>query len=94
MTIDKFVTQNYPIECKGRDKLGNEVLDNPVNVEVEIHKSPGNNMISSDVGECVYNTGGHGERCKASHPNVDKVGEESVGCPYSFDIPYVLEKKK
>ena len=92
MTIDEYVTQTYPIECKGRNEIWDEVLDIPVSVKVEIHKSPRSNMISSNV-ECPYNTGGHGQRCKASHPKVDKVGE-GVGCPYSFDIPYALEVKK
>lgn len=92
MAIDEFVTQTYPIECKGRDEVGDEVLDAPVSVKVEIHKSPGSNMISSNV-ECLYNTGGHGQRCKAYYPIVDKIGK-GVGCPYSFDIPYAFEVKK
>ncbi|MBS3107835.1 hypothetical protein J4468_02860 [Candidatus Woesearchaeota archaeon] len=92
MAIDEYVTQTYPIECKGRNEVGDEVLDTPVSVKVKIDKSMGSNMISSNV-ECPYNTGGHGQRCKASHPQVDKVGK-GVGCPYSFDIPYALEVKK
>ncbi len=92
MAIDEYVTQTYPIGCKGRNEVGDEVLDTPVSVNIEIHKGPGSNMISSNV-ECPYNTGGHGQRCKASHPQVDKIGE-GVGCPYSFDIPYALEVKK
>ena len=87
-----MVTQNYPIECKGRNRFGKEVLDNPVKVEVTISQRPGSNMISSLV-KCTYNTGSHGQRCKASHPDVDKVGK-GVGCPYSFDIPYALKRKK
>ena len=92
MTIDNYVTQTYPVECKGRNKTGDEVLATPVSVKVEVYKSRGSNLILSDV-ECPYNTGGHGQRCKASHPEVDKVGE-GVGCPYSFDIPYAIEIKK
>lgn len=92
MTIDKYVTQNYSIKCKGRDRFGNEILGTPVDVTVKIHKSPGSNTLSSLV-DCIYNTGGHGQRCKASHPDVDKV-DEGVGCPYSFDIPYALEVKR
>jgi len=92
MAIDEYIKQTYPIECKGRNEIGDEVLTTPVSVNVEIHKSPGSNTISSNV-DCPYNTGGHGQRCKASHPDVDKVGE-GAGCPYSFDIPYALETKK
>lgn len=92
MSVDKYVEQNFPVECKGRDDEGNEVLDKPVAVNVKVYKSPGSSRISSLV-ECPYNTGGHGQRCKASHPpGVDKVGQ-GVICPYSFDIPYALEKK-
>jgi hypothetical protein len=92
MAIDEYVAQTYPIECKGRNNVGDEVLDTPVGVKIEIHKSPGSSMISSNV-ECLYNAGGHGQRCKASHPEVDKV-KEGVGCPYSFDIPYAFETNK
>ena len=93
MAIDKYVTQTYPIECKGRNRFGAEVLDNPMNVEIEIHKSAGSNMISSNVNKCAYNTGRHGQRCKASHPAIDKIAE-GVRCPYSFDIPHAFETKK
>ncbi|MEK6854931.1 MAG: hypothetical protein AABX73_01795 [Nanoarchaeota archaeon] len=92
MELKQYVKQTFPIQCKGRDANGLEVLTEPVNVNVKIHKSPGSNTISSNV-ECPYNTGGHGQRCKASHPDVDKVGE-GVGCPYSFDIPYALEREQ
>jgi len=91
MGIDHFVKQTYPIECKGRNEIGDEALDAPVKVLVEVYKSQASNTISSIV-RCLYNTGGHGQRCKASHPDVDKIGE-GVGCPYSFDLPYALEKK-
>ena len=91
MTFNRYVEQTFPIQCKGRNNKGLEVLSVPVDVIVEIHVSPGSNTISSTV-KCPYNTGGHGQRCKASHPNVDKVGD-GVGCPYSFDIPYALKRK-
>ena len=88
LTVDDFVEQKFPIECSGRDSTGSFVLKEPVNVTVEIYKIPGSDIISSNV-DCPYNTGGHGERCKASHPDVDKVGE-GIRCPYSFDLPYAL----
>ena len=84
MTVEKYVEQTYPVKCKGRNADGNSALKKPVRVEVKIYKSPGSNSISSEV-KCPYNTGGHGQRCKASHPNVDKA-EKDVFCPYSFDI--------
>ena len=91
MELSQYVEQTFPIQCKGRNSGGSEVLEKPVEVKVKIHKSPGSNDISSIV-ECPYNTGGHGQRCDASHPKVDKINE-GVGCPYSFDIPYALEKR-
>jgi len=42
---------------------------------------------------CIHNTGGHGDRCKASHPDKDKFGKR-IWCPYSFDFPYVLESNQ
>ena len=88
----KYLEQIFPVRCKGRDSEGEEVLCTAVKAEVKISQGPDSDMISSSV-YCKYNTGGHGQRCKASHPKVDKVGE-GVGCPYSFDIPYALEKKR
>ncbi len=92
MALDRAVEQTFPIQCSGRDREGNEVLPKPVDVQVRISKSVGCNTISTNV-TCQYNTGGHGQRCKASHPRVDKIWE-GVGCPYSLDIPYALEKKR
>ena len=93
MAIDKYVAQIFPIKCKGRNEVGDEVLGTPTDVQVEIYKGLGSNRISSKV-KCPYNIGGHGQRCRASHPEgVDKVGE-GVNCPYSFDIPDALETKK
>jgi len=87
------VQQDFPIECMGRNREGNVALIQPVNAVVNIHQRAGSNMISSTV-KCPYNTGGHGQRCRASHPeHTEKVGD-GVICPYSFDIPFALELKK
>lgn len=92
MSDEGYVEQIFPIKCKGRDICMDEILDEPVDVKLKIYKSPGSNSISSIV-DCPHNTGGHGQRCKASHPNKDKVGNGII-CPYSFDIPYALETAK
>ena len=76
------------IQCRGRGFQGEEVLDNPITVTVELDKS--DDMISVGPQACPFNTGGHGQRCKASHPDQDKVGA-GVGCPFSFDYPYCAE---
>ncbi|HJX06177.1 MAG TPA: hypothetical protein VJ461_05690 [Candidatus Nanoarchaeia archaeon] len=88
-SIDSYVDVVFPIECKGRDANGKDVLKNPVKALAKIYKRPGSSELSSLV-ECQYNTGGHGHRCKASQPEADKVGE-GVTCPYSFDIPHVVD---
>lgn len=75
------------IQCKGRGPHGQTVLETPVPIVVELTKYPGNNLISVGPKNCPYNTGGHGQRCKASHPGQDKVGN-GVCCPFSFDYPY------
>ena len=94
MTPQKYISRIFPIECRGRNEKKEEVLETSIEAKVKISKSPGSNILSSIV-ECQYNTGGHGQRCKASHPEVDKVGE-GILCPYAFDIPYAFDyiKKK
>ena len=91
VSVADFVEQTFPVQCHGRNSIGDKVLETPVSIDVVIHKSPGSNTISSVV-KCTYNTGGHGQRCKASHPEEDKQGN-GVLCPYSFDIPYAFEQK-
>lgn len=91
--VDDAVEQNFPIQCKGRNAEMKEALREPVTFNLRIYKTFGSSDISSDASKCPYNTGPHGQRCKASHPNQDKVGE-GVICPYSFDIPYALEQNK
>ncbi|MFH1588971.1 MAG: hypothetical protein ABIB43_00185 [archaeon] len=90
MAVEDFIEQTYNIKCKGRDKEGKEVLDKAIKVDLNIWKRPGSSDISSSV-NCPYNIGGHRDRCNASHPDSFKL---DVGCPYSFDIPYALEKNK
>lgn len=81
----------FPIECRGRDRNGREVLKKPVRVEVVVSQNPGDRKnIHMSVQGCPHLTGGHGQRCKASHPKRDKA-EEDVFCSYSADIPYALE---
>ena len=88
-----FREQVFPIVCRGRDAAGNNPLREGIEVEVRVYQSLGSSSISSSV-TCPHLTGSHGHRCKASHPpGVDKEGE-GVLCPYAFDIPYALEKKK
>lgn len=89
-TVDDYLEQSFPIKCKGRNSKMEECLTEAVKVTVKVSRSCGNFISISP--KCIYNTGGHGQRCKASHPKVDKVGE-GVVCPYSLDIPYALDEK-
>ncbi len=79
------------VPCKGRDAAGQEVLAEPVLAEVSVSHRTGSSIISLDV-RCPHNTGSHGQRCKASHPGKDKVGD-GVACCYACDLPYALENK-
>ncbi|GEM_PF-3235091 len=81
--VEMFVSQSFPIECNGRDSRGSEILSEPMQVSVNIYKSPSSSMISSKV-TCPYNGGAHGGNCYASQ-NKDAL------CPYAFDIPHCLE---
>jgi len=90
---DRSIIKVFPIRCLGRDASGNEVLSESVVVRVEVSQAKGDEKNISLSVQCPHNTGGHGQRCKASHPNTDKVGK-GVGCPYSVDIPYALDIRK
>ncbi len=79
--------KEYPCACKGRNHAGGEVLDNPVDMTIIISSPGRDRIVSSDV-KCPYNTGGHGQRCKAAHLYTDKVEGQEAYCPYSFDLPY------
>ena len=91
--MSEYRSQVFPILCKGRDTEGNECLEKAVQVELKVSQSPGTNSISSQV-TCPYNTGGHGQRCTAFDlGTVEKTGQ-GILCPYAFDIPYALERRK
>ncbi len=92
MSINKHISQKFCIQCKGRDRNSNEVLENPIEVIVEISQSPGSNLIASNV-QCEYNTGAHGGRCSASQRKRDNPKMSDVSCPYSFDVPYAFDRK-
>lgn len=87
-----YLEMVFPIQCRGYDKAREEVLQKPVSAKVKVYQPPGDEKNISLSVDCVHNTGGHGQRCKASHLDKDKVGK-GVGCPYSVDIPYVFDKK-
>jgi hypothetical protein len=69
--------------------MGEQVLDKPIEVEINLHRRPDSGDCCCDV-KCPHNTGGHGQRCMASHPWTEKEGD-GVFCPFAFDYPYVLE---
>ena len=75
--------------CSGRNPIGEPTLPEPIEVEVKLFRSPGSSMCCCGV-ECPHNTGGHGQRCMASHPWTEKEGD-GVLCPFAFDYPYVLK---
>jgi len=84
-----MVGEMIQIMCEGRGFLGEEILVTPISVVVELYTRDHRNIQVSPR-NCPHNTGGHGQRCKAAHPEQDKVGE-GIECPYSFDYPYALE---
>lgn len=90
--MNSYIERTFKLMCLGRTLTGQSVLDEPVEVEVRIYRSPNSKECCCNV-ECPYNTGGHGQRCKASHPWTGKVGE-GVLCPFVFDYPYALKDAK
>jgi hypothetical protein len=91
MTEYEVIQHVFPVECKGRNEYGREVLAEPEKVDVRVSKDPFSERLSIVPVDCKYNSGGHGQRCTASHPGIDKVGD-GVLCPYSVDIPHVVDE--
>lgn len=73
------------VQCYGCDQNGQLALEEPMNAQVKIYKTPDSEYLISTTVKCSYNTGAHGQRCRASHPETDKAGE-GVSCPFSFEI--------
>ncbi|MFC1640985.1 hypothetical protein ACFL2D_02975 [Patescibacteria group bacterium] len=80
---------NIQFTCGGRNERGQSALQEQITVTLRVSLF-GTSMISLDV-DCPHNTGGHGERCKASHPEQDKVGS-GITCPYTIDLPYAIDR--
>lgn len=93
MAIDGYIEVFFLILCYGRDFTGNNVLSLPVRAKVKVSQPYGNETDILLSVQCEFNTGGHGQRCKASHPGLDKVGD-GVLCPYAIDIPYAMDNIK
>ena len=79
----------FSVQCRGRDASYKEVLGEPVLVEVHIRALADEKTIATEV-RCPFNTGSHGHRCKASHPESEQA-EEDVTCPYVLDIPTSID---
>ena len=82
-------TTPFTVFCKGRGFNQEEVLSEAVEVIVTVGQYASKTDLMLDV-TCPYNTGSHGQRCKASHPDVDKV-DDGVACCFSIDLPYASD---
>lgn len=93
MAQNEYIGITFPIKCRGRNALRGEVFpaNKAIEAKVVIYQPNGIDTSISSTVECPHNTGGHGQRCKASHLNKDKVGD-GVICPFSFDIPSALDQ--
>ncbi len=85
--IDDYVEKGFPIECRGRDEDGNKVFSPAIKVIINVYKRPGSDIISTDVSECKYNCGGHGQYCSASEL-------KQIPCAYAVDLPLDLPLPK
>ena len=88
--LKDYKKEDFPIECLGRNKHGEEVLENAVQIDVRIFKPHNLNTIFGLVG-CKYSIGENMEMCRAANPDEYRFGEGV--CPYVFEIPPALEKK-
>ena len=87
-----FTTVVFHVLCKGRNSARKELLAEAVRVDIHARLQENEKSIAMHV-NCPHNTGGHGQRCKASHPGQDKVGE-GVHCAYSLDLPHAMDVAK
>jgi hypothetical protein len=79
--------KSFTFKCHGPDFEGNETLDVPVPVTLTIEQMPLKSAFDCNV-KCQFITGGHAQRCYASHPenhNHNKQGNK-VYCPYSVSM--------
>ena len=88
MAMDTPVEGRARFECFGVDAEGKNVLSSPEAVAVDFVQREGNTTSFTGNVRCSYIAGGHGQRCRASHPDSAKVGD-GVSCPFTFDYPYV-----
>jgi hypothetical protein len=77
-------------DCCGRTSCGQAALTKPIEVTATVSKLRGTDVITCSVDRCSFNTGSHGQRCRASHPGHEKLGD-GVLCPFAFDYPCVQE---
>lgn len=85
----------YIFKCHGRDCEDNETLDTPVPVIVSFYQNPMRSVFSMEV-DCKFVTGGHRQRCMASHQSCedhDSHGHK-VGCPYVTSIGFLRGEHK
>ena len=78
----------FNVLCRGRDHRDKPVFgaSDAIPVTVSVRQSPDSNIISTSV-TCPHNVGGHGHRCKAAHPEADKIIQMEATCCYSIDLP-------
>ena len=75
------------IRCGGRGPTGVEVFSPQIDVTIEVSKKRGIDYVNVQPKNCCHSVDDHAQRCKASHPDQDRVGD-GVLCPFSFDYPH------
>jgi len=73
-------------KCNGRNEDGKKVFEKAIDIQVVFCTYKENDKSILNKVNCTYIAGGHNQRCKASHPKVDKLGK-GVLCPYAVDLP-------
>ena len=80
----------FPVQCKGRNNRGWDVLRKPVEVKVFVTGLESARGIDITV-ECPYITGLVEDRCGASHRGKEKKNNR-VPCPYVLELPLRMDK--
>ncbi|MEK9175114.1 MAG: hypothetical protein AAB795_00820 [Patescibacteria group bacterium] len=78
MARGRYISQEFPMQCYGRDSNGKEVLKEPVEAKVLFYQFMGSETLICFSVKCIHNTGGYEQLCMASYLP-DNTGKTNQG---------------
>ena len=83
--IEYLPGTEFDVQCRGRDKDGNEVLIEPFTQHVAVTLMEDGKSLHASTSSCPFACGKHGGFCKA------KSREENALCPYDVQMPFIID---